>query len=122
VVLQRLRSIGRRADLHSEDPRAIERELDRWLKRRMSTSGDPVQFVGVVHTRDLRDVASRAARADAEGDHPGPPTQRWPVVLWVMKPAAAPAFVRRALVRDLYVAPQVGMFSAEVARRAPSPP
>jgi hypothetical protein len=73
VVLQRLRSIGRRADLHSEDPRAIERELDRWLKRRMSTSGDPVQFVGVVHMRDLRDVASRAARADAEGDHPGRP-------------------------------------------------
>ena len=97
----------------------IQRELDRWLKRRMSTNGDPVQFVGVVHTQATyatwrSEQLARMPKATV----PSLPSERWPLVLWVMKPAAAPAFVRRALVRDLYVAPQVGMFSAEVAREA----
>jgi hypothetical protein len=33
-----------------------------------------------------------------------------------MKPAGVSAFVRNGAARDLYVAPQVGMFDAEVAR------
>jgi hypothetical protein len=35
-----------------------------------------------------------------------------------MKPASVPAFVSKGLARDLYAAPQVGMFTAEVAREA----
>lgn len=85
----------------------------------MSTSGDPVQFVGVVHTPATYATwrAEQLARMP-NATVPTLPAERWPLVLWVMKPAAAPAFVRRALVRDLYVAPQVGMFTAEVAREA----
>ena len=119
MVFQRLRSIGRRTDLHSQDPRAIERELDRWLKRRMSTIGDPVQFVGAVHTPATYATwrAEQLARMP-KAIVPTVPAERWPLVLWTMKPAAAPAFISRGVARDLYVAPQVGMFTAEVAREA----
>jgi uncharacterized membrane protein YeiH len=49
---------------------------------------------------------------------PTVPAERWPLVLWTMKPGAAPGFIRGAVVRDLYVAPQVGMFTDEIAREA----
>jgi hypothetical protein len=85
----------------------------------MSTSGGPVQFVGVVHTSATYAVwrAEQLARMP-KATVPTVPAERWPLVLWVMKPAAAPAFVSRGLAGDLYVAPQVGMFTAEVAREA----
>jgi hypothetical protein len=117
VAFRRLRSIARGGYVRSQDPHAIQRELDRWLKRRMSTSGDPVQFVGEVHT-----AATYAAwRAEQLARMPNAtvptlPAERWPMVLWAMKPAAVPAFISKGLARDLYAAPQVGMFTAEVDR------
>lgn len=119
MVFERLKSIARRDDLHSEDPRAIERELDRWLKRRMSTSGDPLQFIGVVHTSATYATwrAEQLARMP-KATVPTVPAERWPLVLWTMKPAGVARFISGGVVRDLYVAPQVGMFSAEIAREA----
>ena len=97
----------------------IDRELDRWLKRRMSTSGNPVQFVGVVHTSATyaKWRAEQLARMP-KATVPTVPAERWPLVLWTMKPAAVPRFISGGVVRDLYVAPQVGMFTAETAREA----
>jgi hypothetical protein len=40
----------------------------------------------------------------------------WALVLWVMRPSGVSAFARNQALRDLYVAPQVGMFASEVAR------
>jgi hypothetical protein len=50
VALRRLQSLLRAKDLRSDDPREIQRLLDRGLERWMRDDGDPVQFIGSVHT------------------------------------------------------------------------
>jgi hypothetical protein len=118
MALARLRALARGSkDVRSDDPRDVQRVLDRELKRRMADTGDPVQFIGMVHTQ-----ASYAQwRSEQLARIPGAtvptvPTQRWPLVLWVMRPANAPEFLRHGRAQGLYVSPQVGMFAEEVAR------
>jgi hypothetical protein len=82
------------------------------------TGGEGVTFDGDDELGEVAtaDVVRGAARADGEGSR-SDAARRGRSCCSVMKAAAAPAFVRRALVRDLYVAPQVGMFSEPISRR-----
>jgi hypothetical protein len=113
----RLSSILRGDNARSDDPRDVERLLDRGLKRWMRDDGDPMQFIGFVHTRASYEQWRTAQLARMPGAGvPTLPPATWPLVLWVMKPAAVSAFVRKGTAHDLYVAPQVGMFTDEVAR------
>ena len=83
----------------------------------MRTEGDPVQFIGSVHTPQsyAQWRATQLERMPA-AFVPTLTSGCWPLVLWVMKPSGVSAFARNKALRDLYVAPQVGMFASEVAR------
>jgi len=119
MALARLRALARGKHARSGDPREVERILDRELKRRMTADGDgdPVQFIGVVHTAASYEQwrSAQLKRMPGAGV-PTLPGERWPLVLWVMRPANVPEFLRRGRAQGLYVAPQVGMFEQEVAR------
>lgn len=109
-LFARLRALARGEHTRSDDPRKVARILDRELQRLTSPGRDgsePVQFIGITHTVKSYWRAAQIARMP-DASVPVVPAERWPLVLWVMRPANAPEVLRRGRAQGLYAALQVG--------------
>ncbi len=100
--------LRRHREARTTDPQAIAARLEHAVARSLAPDGAPVQFIGVIHTRESyatwREQQQPHLRATTPPLKPG----SWALVLWATRPSGVRAFVQ-GRPRDLYTAPLVGM-------------
>jgi hypothetical protein len=97
-----------RAARTAADPQPIAARLEHAIAGSLAPDGAPMQFIGVVHTRESYAKWRQQQRPDLRATTPPLQPGSWALLLWAMRPSGVRAFVQ-GRPRDLYTAPVVGM-------------
>ena len=100
--------LRRDRDARPADPQTIAARLEHAVARSLAPDGAPVQFIGVIHTRESYAKWREQQQPDLRATTPPLKPGSWALVLWAMRPSGVRAFVQ-GRPRDLYSAPIVGM-------------